>query len=127
MWGVTLQLPRAPASARPGERAELPHGGRSLTLSRGCLSGVFSPQNLGRIWRKKEPDAQKPRLNKACSGRAAAYGPGSRTARREGGSVWLLAHGGAGPRGGDREGAFCSAGTRAGRPNRGGGGVRTCI
>lgn len=47
------------------------------------MSGVFSLQNFGRIWRKKEPDAQKPRLNKACSGRAAPRGPGSRTVLRE--------------------------------------------
>ena len=114
-WGVTLQLPPFSPRSRPRERQELLHRGGLFTLPWGCLSGVFSLQNFGRIWRKKEPDAQKPRLNKVCSGRAAACGPREPdgTEGAEAG-FWVTGGAGAGPRGGDGEGTLCSCGTRAG-------------
>lgn len=74
------------------------------------MSGVFSLQNFGRIWRKKEPDAQKARLNKACSGRAAACGPREPDGAEGAEAAWLLAHrrgpGRRRPRGGDKKGPF---------------------
>lgn len=126
VWGVALRWPPVlPARSRPQERQELLHQGGLFTLPSGWMSGVFSLQNSGRIWRKKEPDAPC-RLNKAYSGRAAACGPREPdgTAGAEAGSS---ATGGAGPgpQGGDGEGTLCSCGTRAATFNERG--PHTCI
>lgn len=124
-WGchasVTLLLP---ACYHPRERQELLHRGGLFTLPLGCMSGVFSLQNFGRIWRKKEPDAQKLRLNKACSGRAAACGPREPDGAEGAEAVWLLGRrrgGRPAPRGGDSEGVLCSSGNTCRLPLMSGG------
>ena len=78
-------------------------------LSRGLREWCLQPTELWRNLEKKEPNAQRPRLNKASSGRAAVRA----WERSCGGLVGGFQGAVPGP-GGDSEGALCSLGARAG-------------
>lgn len=129
LWGVGgCHAPVPPSSLTPwcpGEPGTSPLR-RVVRSPLGLRGGVIGLQDFGSIWRKKEPNAQKPRLNKACRGRAAVWAAGA--GRCEGaGAAWLLHYRrpASGP-GRDSEGALCSPDTRA-RPPLTRGGLCTCM
>lgn len=68
---VTLQLPQVPATTAPwGETGTSPSS-RVIYSPLGLHEWCLQPTELWKNLEKKEPNAQKPRLNKASSGRAA--------------------------------------------------------
>lgn len=100
---VTLQFPLLPDPLPPWGGQELRH--REVTHTPLGLQGCHRPTEFGKHLEKKEPSAQKPRLNKACGGRArrGAWGPdGAEGVGGSGSSVT----GPASAPGGDSEGPF---------------------
>lgn len=93
LWGaaVMLQLPPVLSPLRPAGRQELLiEEGYSLSL--GQHGWCLQPTEFWKTLQKKKPNAQKPRLNKACSGRAVVWGPREPDGAEGVGVAWLLSY-----------------------------------
>lgn len=95
-WGDGLaaflrERPAVMPQCPPGPRPAVARGGghRNFSTKEGYLLSPWAagwchrPTEFGSLWRQKEPNTQKPRLNKGCGGRAESWGPRGRTVQGE--------------------------------------------